>query len=57
MVVASVQVSPLPDTETETAGEEVRADMSMVKRDTSTRVDRVRGNGDALTYLRYMCYP
>ena len=52
MVAASVQVSPLPDTETETAGWEVRADMSMVRRDISTRVDR--GNGGGLTYLRYM---
>jgi hypothetical protein len=51
MVAASVQVSPLP----ETAGWEVRADMSMVRRDISTRVDR--GNGGGLTYLRYMRYP
>jgi len=48
-VVASVQVSPLLDTETETAGEEVRADMSMVRRDTSTRVERENGGGQHIS--------
>jgi hypothetical protein len=43
-VVAGVQVSPLPDTETVMLGREDMAAMSMVRRDTSIRLARVRLN-------------
>jgi hypothetical protein len=43
-VVAGVHVSPLPDTETVMLGREDMATMSMVRRETSTRLARVRLN-------------